>query len=242
LGARIEAYVPDSERRAALKKYYLAVLVLLFLSACGTSITPSPSSTEAIVVASTSPSGVVTYWLITPTCEAPCWENIAPGETTLEQAKSLLLNNPNIKRVAEDVVTSYGLKLSVDIQGDKYAPNVLLGFDKNNINQFIEFLTFGENLHVSDITAIYGSPRYVVVYGRETVGVDVDLLYPEMGLVVNLYSEDADIISESDIRFSVSPEQEVFRISYYVPTFEYYYSFAWQPLKRYEWKGFTDYP
>jgi hypothetical protein len=188
------------------------------------------------------PSELVTSWLQTPTCEVPCWENVTPGETSRDQAKSILLSNPKIKIVDEGDVIPYGLMLFVDIQGDKYNPNVSIGFDKNNIVQSIKLSTFGENLHLNDIVTLYGSPKYAVVYGQETVGVDVDLVYPEKGLVINLYAQDAEIINENDIRFTFSPTQEVYDVSFYVPNLEYYYSFAWQPLKRYDWKGFTNYP
>jgi len=189
-----------------------------------------------------NPSELVMNWLETPTCEVPCWENITPGETSLDQAKSLLLSNPKIKIVDEGDVIPYGLMLIVDIQGDYYNPNVSMGFDKNNIAQSIRFSTSGQNLYLNDIVSFYGFPKYVVIYWQETVGFDVDLAYPEMGLVINLYLQGAKTINEDDIRFTISPEQEVYSISFYAPNLEYYYSFAWQPLKRYDWKGFTNYP
>jgi hypothetical protein len=189
-----------------------------------------------------NPSELVTNWLEAPTCKIPCWENITPGETNIEQAKSLLLSNPKIKNVRKGNVLPYGLMLSVDIQGDYYDPNASIGFDNNNIAQSIELFTSSQNLYLDDIVAYYGFPKYVVIYGQETVGVDVDLAYPEMGLVVNLYSQDAEIMNENDIRFTISPKQEVYGITFYAPNLEYYYSFAWQPLKRYDWKGFTNYP
>jgi len=189
-----------------------------------------------------NPSELVANWLESPTCKVPCWEKITPGETSTEQAKSRLLSNPKIKSVREGNVVPYGLTLSVDIQGDYYNPNASIGFDNNNVAQSIELSTYHENLYLNDIVSYYGFPNYVVIYGQETVGVDVDLAYPEMGLVVNLYSQDAEIINENDIRFTISPNQEVYGVSYYAPNLEYYYSFAWQPLKRYDWKGFTNYP
>ncbi len=189
-----------------------------------------------------NPSELVTNWLEAPTCQIPCWEQITPGETTLDQAKSLLQSNPKIKIVDEGDVIPYGLMLFVDIQGDYYNPNVSMGFDKNKIVQSIELSTHGENLYLNDIVSFYGDPKYTLIYWRETVGVDVDLLYPETGLVINLYSQDAEIINENDIRFTISPAQEVYGITFYAPNLEYYYLFAWQPLKRYEWKGFTNYP
>jgi hypothetical protein len=188
------------------------------------------------------PSELVMNWLENPTCKEPCWENITPGKTTLDQAKMLLTSKPNIKIVGEDDVIPYGLMVFVDIQGDYYNPNVAINFDKNTVAQSIKLETFHENLYLKDIVAFYGFPKYVVIYWQETEGVDFDLVYPEKGLVINLYSQDAKIVSEHEIRFNISPEQEVYGVSYYVPNLEYYYSFAWQPLKRYEWKGFTDYP
>jgi len=189
-----------------------------------------------------NPSELVSNWLETPTCEMPCWENITPGETSLDQAKSLLLNNPNVKIVDEGDVIPYGLMLFVDIQGDHYNPNLSMGFDKNNITQSVELKTYNQNLYLNDIVSYYGFPKYVVVYWQETVGVDVDVVYPEKGLVINLYSQSAQIINEEEVRFTISPEQEVYGVNFYAPNLEYYYSFAWQPLKRYNWKGYTDYP
>ena len=117
-----------------------------------------------------------------------------------------------------------------------------IGVDKNNIVQSIELSTSKQSLYLNNVVSIYGFPKYAVVYWQETEGVDVDLVYPERGLVINLYSQDAKIVNEHEIRFSISPEQEVYGISYYAPNLDYYYSYAWQPLKRYDWKGFTNYP
>lgn len=188
------------------------------------------------------PSELVVNWLEAPTCKMPCWEKITPGETDLEQAKSFLFGNPKVKTIGKSNIIPDGVMLSVDIQGDYYNPNASIEFDRNNIAQSIKIFTANQNLYLDDIVSYYGFPRYVVIYGQETVGVDVDLLYPGMGLVVNLYSQDAEIRNENDIRFTISPKQEVYGISFFTPNLEYYYSLVWRPLKQYVWKGFTEYP
>ena len=91
--------------------------------------------------------------------------------------------------------------------------------------------------------ARYGSPKYVVIRDWDTGTVSVDLTYPENGLVIELTLH--DLGKEPDnIKVNIMAKQEVADIYFYAPGLEHYYAdpSVRQPLKQYDWKGYTSYP
>jgi len=90
----------------------------------------------------------LTKFLENPTCQHPCWENITPNETSIDEARAILTMNPEI-RITE-IYPDY-------IEWDFY-PNTASGFVecgyKENIVEIIRFsfpgvqlLTLGELLN-----------------------------------------------------------------------------------------------
>lgn len=195
-----------------------------------------------------SPSEWLAKWLKNPTCKVPCWEKIVPGETNRVQAKSLFSNNPKIEIVEEADVIPYGLMLFLDTDGDKYNPNVSMKFDNQNIVQEIEISTFGQNLYLEDIVAVYGSPKQVLIHDSpRNESVLVDMLYPELGMVASLFLHNANVGGEIP-RVEIEKYSEVWEIYLNKPDLEYYLYFseitngAVDPRLLSEWKGYTTYP
>lgn len=235
-------------------KMHIIALAVIFMCA-GSTFAASKMLIEARILRPNvltswmvSPSEWLAKWLENPTCKVPCWEKIVPGATNRVQAKSLFSNNPNAEIVEEADVTPYGLMLFLDIDGDKYNPNVSLKFDNQNFVQEIEINTFGEHLYLEDIVDVYGFPKQVLIHDsprNETVL--VDLLYPELGMVTSLFLPNTNV-GEEIPRIKIERYSELRHIYLNKPDLEYHLYFseitngAVDSRLLSEWKGYTTYP
>lgn len=190
----------------------------------------------------TNPSEWIADWLKNPICEVPCWEEITPGKTSRNEAESLLSNNPEFGSVEERDVIPYGLMLFVDVRGDKYEPtNVSIKFDNKNIVQEIDLVTFGGNLYLHDIVLTYGFPKQVFFVYWDYGYTMFYLLYPELGVVVELdgYSKHRNNASVNIQSFS---KINNIYLSAAELTSVFDSSGIAKPSGVYEWKGYATYP
>jgi hypothetical protein len=191
-----------------------------------------------------NPSEWIAKWLENPICKVPCWERIIPGETSRDQAKSLLSSNLEVDGVEEREVPPYGLMFFIDIRGDKYKPtNVKLKFDNQNIVQEIDLVTFGGNLYLHNIVSTYGYPKQILFHNKDHEYVAVDLLYPESGMIIELFLRNLNLYGEIS-QVKIQKRDKVLLVYLGGLDLKYYFdtSGVADPNLLYEWKGYTTYP
>lgn len=204
------------------------------------------ASYAAVRIFYPNPTEWIANWLKNPTCALPCWEKIIPGETSRDQAKSLLSSNPKITGIDERDVIPYGLMLFVKIYNRKYDGNISIRFDDQNIAQEIELITFGGNLYLNDIVSVYGAPKQVLIRNSPVnESVLVDMFYPESGMVIEFFIHN---LGGEIPHVKIEKSSEVRNIYLDAPGLKYYLHFseitdgAVDPRLLSEWKGYTTYP
>jgi hypothetical protein len=128
------------------------------------SIKLTEMSTELKITPSGS-DGVswVTRWLTHPACESPCWENITPGVTTMEEAVKIVYQIPGVEitwlptmdRATEDEKT-----LQWDFSQSGYG--WVRAESRQEIVSEIHLGPGGKQLLLSEVVAVYGNPSTVV--------------------------------------------------------------------------------
>jgi hypothetical protein len=100
---------------------YLVVLTLVFLVACTTPTmndanTPMPIASGDSTITETQATPTVTplQWWSDPTCHPPCWAGVTPGETTPENAVTVLDRNAFFNSVS--VMTDNAGELAGEIE------------------------------------------------------------------------------------------------------------------------------
>lgn len=188
-----------------------------------------------------TPSGYTKEWLMSPKCAAPCLENITPGVTTRDQAKSTLATEPNITSLQEGELSPYdGTAFFVDLGA---YPDGGFIFD-NNIVQKIELPTGGSHLYLEDIVSEYGFPEKVLFHDWMYGYVTVDLLYPKLGLIAQTFLFNSKTKEEDGVGADVNAYSKVLYIYLVAPGLKFYFekSGVSTPLMLYDWKGYTTYP
>ncbi len=147
------------------------ILTLTLLTACGsdpaatpTPALPTPTVTPILTATSTlNPTPTVVpqnwkyNWLRGIPCNAPCWEGITPGKTTLDEAIEIIKKLPFVSSYTIDY---YGINFNWihnNVQGIAY---INANQPTRVISYIIPFRTFRYKL--GDIISVYGEPTHIV--------------------------------------------------------------------------------
>ena len=185
-----------------------------------------------------------------PTCLAPCWRNITPGMTTREELLQILEQNSDVHDISSSVGYPWGPVISwcegktpCDIEGDI---SVFSPFDSNEIVQEI-YIYPGFYLYLKDFIKLYGNPELVAFVDPISAPgyVEVDMLYPNIGLVIGFFTENIGSYENPSVDFH--EDLDVRRIFYTIPGLTYYYSHnltikSFDQFQEFKWKGYTMYP
>jgi hypothetical protein len=181
-----------------------------------------------------------------PTCLAPCWNNITPGVTTRNQLLQMLKKDPSVSGIKADVGVPWGPILVWQVGkgiSDPNFNNILVPFDSNGIVQEIR-MGGDNNLYLKDFIPVYGFPEAVVFAdtATDTPYVEVDLLFPKIGLVLGFFIKYSGSFTHPIIKFT--KDLDVWHILFTKPGLEYYYEndVYIKPLVEYPWKGYSQYP
>ncbi len=94
-------------------------------------------------------------------CVLPCWHNIHPGVTTLEQAESIMSTDPLYERVLTE--NEYGLHRWQLIKSQTEQNHVTLGI---NEQQIVKTIYVRGSSSTGELVAVLGSPKAVFAYER----------------------------------------------------------------------------
>ena len=192
--------------------------------------TPSPSETPDIS------STWLTTWLTQPACKLPCWQNITPGVTTIDEAVSILEKMP-------DTTITYNEKDGVDWEFGSTKNDGGWLVAQDGIVNFVVLDLLHSKVALEALVASYGYPSYVEPYDcqqGDSSGMCLTMLiYPDSGMLV-----DTDLEDLGNHRVKIQPETEVWRITLIQPGLENYKKIP--DFQDYgilmEWKGYGSYP
>jgi len=115
--------------------------------------------------------------------------------------------------------------------------------DPNSIIQEVAIYPPQGKLYLDDIIKVYGPPEKVLFHEWSGGIVRVDLLYPDLGMVMALIIDDRDN-SPNGIKVVVTSETEVWQVLFYATGLDFYFSETGiqQPVAEFNWKGYSAYP
>ena len=217
-----------------------AIALLLMLSASCNAFPSSPATATFISPTVTPKTSINwwTAWLAQPVCKPPCWENITPGVTTIDEAKSILEKMPG---VAIDYESPWGLSWDF---GAKDQGGNIVGSDDRKVDCIWMGNSGDPAMHLEQIVAVYHFPEYVKPYDCDPAWMcSIALIYPDLGLLFSTYTEMKEL-DYSSPEFSILPEDEIYRVYFFEPGIEFLDGFYNQgeselPIR---WKGYGDYP
>ena len=178
-----------------------------------------------------------TTWLTQSTCQPPCWQNIIPGVTTKDDALSNLKKMPDMK-ITYDTPS--------DIEWD-FGPNETEGGwlrIQDGIVEYVTLATVNSNLTLDKVIPYYSYPGYVVPEDcRYGMCVTV-LVYPELGLVLEVFVENKGWDSHT-IQVEILPDAIIDRAYFTKPGMENFrqnFLVTGEDVPVMEWKGYGEYP
>jgi len=209
----------------------LSVVLLLIISISCNAL-PAASAT-------TTPEHSInwwTSWLNNPVCSPPCWHNITPGLTTMDEAISILENTPDlIITFKSDDGIDWVFRQNEDEGGTlSTSPNGIVAWLVN---------TSDGTLHLETIIAFHNYPKYVKPYDCRDGMCSTALIYPDLGMFLSVFLQNKGVDNDSP-RLEILSNTIVDRVYFIEPGEESFlnlYHFSESELLM-DWKGYGHYP
>lgn len=217
----------------------LVVSISLLLSSCGFSV----DKTETV-----ARNEWLNKFLKDPTCLPPCWENIVPGKTTIDDASSILSHVSGIK-IANNPTVLSGNTRQMDWRFDQSNDGGdVTTDDQGKVISKIS-LGFYEKLTTEEIISAFGQPTDVLLYdcrsefGKHTC--EVHLIFQETGIA--LRTGLIDNFGKNMYQVNISPQTEINGIWFFQKINGTYEKVIGRNSFNYpqyfiKWKGYSNYP
>jgi len=197
----------------------------------------STNTDQASVTPEISPNWWTT-WLAQPVCKPPCWQNITPGVTPLEEAVSILENTLELTITFK---SEHGVDWAFARNEDEG------GTLKTSQDRIVRTIWLGsrsdKKLFVKTIAASYNDPEYVKPYDcREGMCITA-LVYPDLGMFLSVFIENTGKDNDSP-QIEILPDTIVDRVYFIEPGTESFLTllqFQEAELLM-DWKGYGEYP
>ncbi len=186
--------------------------------------------------------------LTQPACQPPCWENMLPGTTSMDEVAATLSNLNGIK------IIHYSQEFSnperqMDWTFDQSSDSgSAFGDDQGKI---LSYLYFGlsDSLTVEEVISSFGEPTNVLLYDCRTElskkTCVAHIIYSNKGMA--LQTTILDQFGKSSYQVNISAQTQILGI-WFLPTNNNSYeniigknSFNY-PQYYYQWKGYSNYP
>jgi hypothetical protein len=138
----------------------------------------------------------INEWLLSTTCNAPCWEGISPGTTTLNEISNKSIN-PKYQLIFDgpfqDSSGLYYLDWEITYKSNSYP--VVTASTMSNTDNTIGEINFklgyyGNKITVNDIILHFGEPPEIGIYQEgEVIYCRAVLLYPDKNIWIELVSQ-----------------------------------------------------
>ena len=160
-------------------------------------------------------------------CEAPCWRNIIPGETTWRDALILVEDDPQLTNVemVEDQESTARLINFTDAGG----PQCCRVYTEDGVTVSAVLTLLAPSMNLGEIIDKYGEPTYVAggdVTADQTL---LSLLFPEIPLILYVFAEGVET-------GELSPASEIIGAIYLIPEDM---ELLLGSTEMYLWRGYT---
>lgn len=170
-------------------------------------------------------------WVTVPACPPPCWENIVPGKTTLDEARRILTEIPAVEVTGSDAHGAEWLIDRNDVGMLRVSQGVVFSVSMS--------LHVGEDLSLGQLIEIHGPPSEVQIERCLEGTCEVQFNFPNSAMIVGavLSNEGMD-----PNKVQVQSQSMIRRIMF-VESVEAYERVApFEGLSRSVWKEFGEYP
>lgn len=225
------------------KLFILPIFFLFLISSCSalpffSTPTPKPRSDW------------ITKWLKNPTCQPPCWENMIPGKTKIEDGVTILEQIPGINKLSGPSKGPIGNEKQMVWQFGPSSGSISAQTDeRGEILSFIYLnLNLEENITLDELVSAYGQPTNLSFYDCRTElnmkSCVIHLIYKDKGMALELLVDD---IGKGEYRVKILSETKVSGVWLFPATGDGYAttigknSFIY-PKFVINWKGYTNYP
>jgi hypothetical protein len=133
----------------------------------------------------------IAQWLSKPACDPPCWENITPGRTTMQQGMEKLKELSDVEKIeAPRILAENQVQISWTMKNCK---DYSYGYfnaseDRGGIieNIYISVTCVDDNTIIEEVTQSFGLPDFT---WTERKGIDCSqkVLYLEKGMLLDTY-------------------------------------------------------
>lgn len=187
-------------------------------------------------------------WLSNPVCQPPCWENIIPGKTSLNEAVNILTNMDGVNILLFPIKDTTSEMRQMDWTFERIKDNAGIQTDKyGNLVSKIYF-NINQILTIEEVEKKFGFPSNVMLYdcrsenSRKTC--EVHLVYRNASMVLELFLNDR---GNADHKVMISPNSEIYRIDFLEGNENSYLNLIGKNSFNYpelllNWKGYTNYP
>jgi hypothetical protein len=216
------------------------LLTVFFVSCQSTSQRlPTPLATPKYSLTQESSITWWTTWLTEPVCKPPCWQNIIPGVTNIEEAVSILESTPG---VTVKLKSKDGVDWEFN-QNRNQGGTIKMSAD--NIVNTIWLYSPLEGKALLDLESIvmsYNNPEYVKPYDCREGKCSAMLVYPDLGMLLDVYVDNTGTVESPNI--NMMPTTTVRRVYFIeqgldnfeaIPDFQEYYLLM-------RWHGYGEYP
>ncbi len=160
-----------------LRRLLPIMLVAIFAVAC----TPAPDLRDESFLDDT---GLISG----EPCEAPCWQNLTPGETAWGVAQTMIEENDDYREVESDSVRSTGEAWIDFAYRDGLKCCRIHTADGETLSSIL--LLLSPQMSVSDVVNSFGEPIYMTAQAETSDQAYVALVYPDTPMVVYAFAED----------------------------------------------------
>jgi hypothetical protein len=175
-------------------KYILPILILL-LAICLIIVFAALNTIQR--TETTVEQKWITSWITSPVCNTPCWENISPNKTSINDVPELLSLNPEFTNITEPESMLPSGKRCV-FWSSQYRQGVPIGVgrictnsttDQLVDNIHLDLSSLSPEIRIKDIQEKFGDPSYFGI-SKEEQFCRPGLIYKEMGMIVILHDID----------------------------------------------------
>ena len=203
------------------------VLLLIGVASCSDMITATHEIT----------SNWWTLWLDEPACKSPCWQNITPGKTSMKDAVAILENT-------QDIIITYKGEYGVSWQFSQIYSGA--GDMRESEDGIVSSIWLGDSpdkeLYFKTIVEEYGYPSFVELYDCREGMCSTILVYPDIGLLVDIFLKD-NIEDSGSSEVTIQPDIAVSGVYFIPPGLENFKEKPeFQENDLFEWKGYSNYP
>jgi hypothetical protein len=177
-----------------------------------------------------------TVWINEPGCKEPCWQNITPGATSIDEAMSIIKKMPN-----STVTYQKNDYIEWEYTSTKNDGGWLSA--QNGIVNFIILSSVDSKLTLEAFVALYDYPSFVVPDDCRNGMCVTALVYPDLGMFLNVFVENKGW-DNSTIQVEILPVTIIDRVYFIeqgMENFQNFYLIPEDQVPIIEWNGYGNY-